>query len=113
MMDEVRVYAEAVDWLNLVLSVGLIVLPTLFVLALTAIGGAQAVEQGRKLWASLRVTVDEPSDPVVAMIATAVKQRPELISTWLVALFDSTFAESVPLAERAPQSQPQETLRGE
>lgn len=93
-------YAEAIDWLNLTLSVAVIVLPTLIVLALTALGGAAAVEQGRKLWKSLRVTVDEPSDPIVAMIAAAVKQRPEIVSGFLVSLFDATFAEAVPLGER-------------
>ena len=99
-MDDVKVYAEAIDWLNLTLSVALIVLPTLIGLALTALFGAQAVEQGRKLWKSLRQTVDEPTDPIVAMLAAAAKQKPEMVSSFLVALFDATFAEAVPMAER-------------
>lgn len=90
-MNDVQLYAEAVDWLSLVLSVALVVLPTLFVLALTALGGVAAVKAGRDLWQSLRVTVDEPGDPVVMLVAGALKQKPELISEFLVRLFDTTF----------------------
>lgn len=90
-MEDIRVYAEAVDWLSLMLSVALVVLPTLIILALTGIGGAAAVKAGRALWLSMRVTVDEPGDPVVMLVAGALKQKPELISEFLVRLFDTTF----------------------
>lgn len=100
-MDDVQLYAEAVDWLGLVLSVALVVLPTLLVLALVFLGGAGAVNSGRKLWESLRPAVDEPTDPLIQMIAAALKTRPELVSDFIVGLLDATFEPSgaVPLGE--------------
>ena len=92
-MNDVQLYAEAVDWLGLVLSALLVVLPTLLALALVFLGGAGAVNSGRKLWESLRPAVDEPTDPLNQIIAAALKQRPELVSDFLVKLFDATFAE--------------------
>lgn len=71
---------DAVNMTEWVLSIAVVVLPTLIVLAVSAWASREVIDQLRKLWLSVRggvvAAVDEGTDPAVVLLASLVKRDP-------------------------------------
>lgn len=105
---------SAVNITEWILSIGVVVLPTLIVLAASAWLGRSTVTQIRKLWQSVRggvvSSVDEATDPAIVLLAGLVKRNPADVARiakraaqFVVTVFDAALAQlpdEEPPAER-------------
>lgn len=87
-MDDIQIWGQSIDWVSGVLSVAVIVLPTLAAIIVTALLGAQALPAFRKLVRSLREYVDQPTDSVIVALAKALNIPPEKLSEAITKLVD-------------------------
>ena len=104
-METINLWSESSWWLELVFNVLMLVLPTLAALAAASVFGASVIRAIKTIWREwLRPALDEPTDPLVKIIADKTGRKPETVSKWLTESIDDVIAllpaESVPLAEK-------------
>lgn len=87
-MDDIQLWGFSVDVVNGVLSIAVIVLPTLAAIIVTALLGAQALPAFRKLVRSLRQYVDQPTDSAVKFIADQLHVTEEQVIAALTKVID-------------------------
>ena len=76
------------EYLELVISAAVVVLPTLALLVAVALGGEAAVRAVRRLARSARPAVDEPGDALVQWLADKMSMSPDEVSVYLLKLLD-------------------------
>ena len=118
-MDDIQLWSQSIDWVSIVVSVAVIVLPTLATIVVTALLGAQMVPAARKFVLSLRSFVDQPTDAAIVALAKELHVTPEWLSAKITELIDAsgkepvivpTPAPTLPLLPPAPETRAPETL---
>ncbi len=87
-----EIWSETAWYVQLIFNVLLLVLPTLIGLAVVSAGGAKVVDTVRMLAKSIRPAIDEPTDPLVALLAERTGRRPETVRDFLTGNLDQIVA---------------------
>jgi len=94
-MGDIQIWSQSVDWVSIVLSVAVIVLPTLATIIVTALLGAQMMPTARKVVRSARVYVDQPTDSAVKFLADQLGVTEEQVIAALTKVIDEMGKEPV------------------
>jgi len=102
---ELNIWSESSEWLEIVYNVLLLVIPALAGLAATSVFGAGLIRSIKLFWREwLRPALDDPTDPLVKLIAERTGRKPEDVSKWLTERIDEVIGvlpdEGQPLAEK-------------
>ena len=101
-MDDIQLWSQSIDWVSIVVSVAVIVLPTLATIVVTALLGAQMVPAARKFVLSLRSFVDQPTDAAIVALAKELHVTPEWLSAKITELIDASGKEPVIVPAPSP-----------
>lgn len=86
---DVNVWNETYWWVNVVWNILLVVVPVLAALAATSAFGAAVIRTFKTAWKEwVRPAVDDPSDPLVKLLAEKTGLPAEVISDFLVENLD-------------------------
>lgn len=106
---DLNIWNESSEWLEIVYNILLLVIPALATLAATSVFGAGLVRSIKiflREWA--RPAMDEPTDPLVKLIAERTGRKPDVVSKWAVERIDDIIGvlpeEGQPLAEKSPDA---------
>ena len=100
--NHIQVWSQAVDWLNIVLTFAVMVLPPLVVLALTALGGTALVAAGKKLAQAMREFVNDPTDAAIKWLAKQTGIPEQVLSDAITAVLDG-FLNQPEVVDAPPQ----------
>lgn len=87
-MENIQLWAETVDWIEIVLNIALIALPVALSGIVFLAGGGWLINVMRWFWRIVRPQVDEVDDPIVRLIADRTGLSPERVLELLTASVD-------------------------
>lgn len=86
-MEQIDLWQATPEWLELVFNVLLLIIPALAAVAITTASGATVVATVQKSWKLIRPAIDEPTDPLILLLASRIGWTPEQVSAWLLENF--------------------------
>ena len=101
-MDNIQIWGFSINWVNAVISIAVIVLPTLAGIIVTTLFGAQLLPAFRKLVRSAREYVDQPTDSAVKFLAKQLGMTEEQVIAALTKVIDEMGKEPVGATKEAP-----------
>jgi hypothetical protein len=88
-----ELWTETNEWIQLCFNVLMLVLPVLAGVAATSVFGAAMINAIKRFYAEwLRPAIDEPTDPIVALIAQRMKRDPQVVVDFIVSNLDAVIA---------------------
>ena len=102
-----ELWNETHQWAEIVFNALLLVLPVLAALAATSATGAVMIRTIKKVYSEwIRPAIDEPTDPLVILLAAKIGKDPAWVAKQLLENLDAVAAvlpeEAKPLPEGAP-----------
>lgn len=88
-MENIGLWTETIDWIELVINLVALVVPTL----LAGWGGTTLL---KRLWAALRPEVDEGTDWLNVTLGHLLAQNPDLLAKLISGIGDAAFGEPEP-----------------
>lgn len=82
-VNDITVWAAAADWLRVVITFAVIVIPTVLILWLTLFASDKAIAAVRKLYQQARPAFDQVTDPLVLAIAARTGMTAADVVKWL------------------------------
>lgn len=82
-INDITVWAAAYDWLRIVLTIAVFIIPTLVFLWLTLFASGKAITAARGVYKQIRQFFDEPTDPLVMLIAARTGLSADEVIKWL------------------------------
>lgn len=105
LINDLVLWAQAVDWIRFWITAALFVLPPLVVMFVTLFAGKHVVAAARTLYAWVRPYIDEPSDPVIAMLAARSGLAPDRVIELVTDNLDSVLLAITPAVTKASLGQ--------
>ena len=87
-----EIWNETAWYLRVVFNILLVIIPALVVLVVASEGGIKVVRTAKMLFKTFRKAIDEPTDPLIALIAAKTGYKPEVVSDLLVTKVDEVIA---------------------
>lgn len=87
-----EIWNETAWYLRVVFNILLVIIPALVVLVVASEGGIKVVRTAKMLFKTFCKAIDEPTDPLIALIAAKTGYKPEVVSDLLVTKVDEVIA---------------------
>ena len=94
-MESVRIWAQASEAFKAVLSLGVIIVPSLLVAYLTLASTNKVVKKFADIYYSFRTFFDEPTDELVMLISEKTGLTPEQVIEHITQNLDKIFPKPV------------------
>jgi cell division protein FtsX len=91
-IETIGLWGETAWYVRLLFNLLMVALPTLAGIALLSASGTKVVSTARSLLQTVRPAVDQPTDPIVLLIAQKTGRTPDEVCAWLAGNIDVIIA---------------------